>query len=166
MKNLTAGDVMTQNVRTVGADWPIDRLAEYLTEHAISGAPVVDDEGRLIGVVSLTDIARFNSMPVRDTYEDHHEFYHPAQEILLAREELGGYHVDDQSLVTARDIMTPVIFQLPEAAAITEVAETMMRGRIHRLFVTRDHQVVGVVSAFDLLGAILPMVKEVVGQNQ
>ena len=48
-------DVMNPDIMTVADDMTTEELARYLTEHEISGAPVVDGQGHLIGVVSLTD---------------------------------------------------------------------------------------------------------------
>jgi len=50
--------------------------------------------------------------------------------------------------------MTPVVFQVAEEAGIDQVAETMVKGRIHRLFVTRNGEMVGILTAFDLLKVI------------
>jgi CBS domain-containing protein len=154
-KRRTAKDIMTSNVLMVGEDWLIDRLAEFLVENSISGAPVVSGSGKLIGVVSLTDIARFNSLPVRDRGStDLHEYYQPAVELQVAKEEMSGFRIEGEPLTTVRDIMTPVIFSVPEEASVQQVAETMIKGHIHRLFVTHDDQVVGIISAFDLLRVI------------
>jgi predicted transcriptional regulator len=57
MKNLTAKDVMNPKVLSVRDDMTLHELATFLTENEISGAPVLDDCGKLVGVVSLTDIA-------------------------------------------------------------------------------------------------------------
>src|SRR5688572_24908905 len=61
MKTLTARDVMNREVLTVRVDLSVRELAAFLTENQISGAPVVDREGRLVGVVSLTDVAEYDA---------------------------------------------------------------------------------------------------------
>jgi len=63
MKNLTAKDVMSEAVVTVRDDLGLRQLAEILAEHQISGAPVEDDEGSLLGVVSVTDVNRSAAEP-------------------------------------------------------------------------------------------------------
>jgi predicted transcriptional regulator len=57
MRTLTANDVMNTEVLTVRVDLTVRELAAFLTEKQISGAPVVDLDGRLVGVVSVTDVA-------------------------------------------------------------------------------------------------------------
>jgi predicted transcriptional regulator len=54
---------MTTEVLAVEADWSIERLSEFLIENSISGAPVQSKEGNLIGVVSLTDIVQYDTLP-------------------------------------------------------------------------------------------------------
>ena len=57
MSNLTAKDVMNPRVLSVRDDMTLHELATFLTENEISGVPVLDSGGKLVGVVSLTDIA-------------------------------------------------------------------------------------------------------------
>lgn len=155
---LTAGDVMTKDVIAVPADMPLEDLAGFLTGHGISGAPVTNEDEELIGVVSLTDIARYDGLRVErggrrgnGRHEVYERFRLEALESDFDREELEGFHIEGGSGVTVRDIMTPVVFGVMEHVPIQDVADYMIRGRIHRQFVTRDRKVVGVVSAMDLL---------------
>lgn len=152
MKATTASEVMTRGVLTVDADWSISELATFLEDHAISGAPVVDAEGGLLGVVSVTDIARRGAV-AESTAAETHAFYHHGVERVVAREEAARFRVvDDASKV--RDIMTPMIFSVEATASVEEVADAMIRGRIHRLFVMQDKRLVGVISSLDLLSQI------------
>ena len=155
MKGLTAKDVMTRSVLTARADWPINRLAEFLIEHDISGAPVTDELGTLIGVVSLTDIVRHDSLPQREPHPHRtHDFYLPVLEDQYAQEEVATFRIDATSEVTVRDIMTPMIFRVEEGTPVQQVAEKMIRGRIHRVFVTEGDNVVGIITALGLLDVI------------
>ena len=56
--NLTAKDIMTSPVITIKADRSIEEVSDLLTDRMITGAPVVDDSGKLVGVVTLSDIVR------------------------------------------------------------------------------------------------------------
>jgi CBS domain-containing protein len=64
------------------------------------------------------------------------------------------FHARDESSAQVRDIMTPMIFKVEEDTSVQEVAETMLRGRIHRVFVTRDSTLTGIVTALDMLQVI------------
>jgi CBS domain-containing protein len=57
-RTLTAGDMMSREVETVGADLPLREAATRLARREVHGAPVVDDAGRCVGVLSVTDLAR------------------------------------------------------------------------------------------------------------
>ena len=54
---------MTHKVLTAGSDWTLAELKTFLLEHSISGAPVVDAHGKLVGVVSATDVMRSEDTP-------------------------------------------------------------------------------------------------------
>ncbi len=57
MRPITAADLMNPEVLTVSEELSVRELAGFLLDHEITGAPVVDREGRLVGVVSVVDIA-------------------------------------------------------------------------------------------------------------
>lgn len=61
---LNARAIMSPTVVTVGDRMTTHEVAQFLVEHEISGAPVVDELGRLVGVISITDIARVAAEPV------------------------------------------------------------------------------------------------------
>jgi CBS domain-containing protein len=147
---LTAGDLMTCDILRAEASWPVGRLVEFLTEHAISGAPVVSEDGLLIGVVSLTDVARSSGAASRRAAHAHDYYlYGPAFTYNLPPRS-GGVRG-----LTVRDIMTPMVFDVPVSATAKDIAEIMLRGHIHRLFVTEGGMVIGVVTAFDMLRALV-----------
>ena len=64
------------------------------------------------------------------------------------------FHTRNDSPVQVRDIMTPMIFKVEENTGVQEVAETMLRGRIHRVFVTQGNTLTGIVTALDMLRVI------------
>lgn len=62
LHSFLAKDLMTQQILPAYGDWSVKDLAEFLVSNGISGAPVVDSSEKLIGVVSVTDIARHTSI--------------------------------------------------------------------------------------------------------
>ena len=125
IRNLTAKDVMTESVVTIRDDSTLEEAAALLTANEISGAPVLDAAGSLLGVVSLTDVAR----QVGDA---------------------GG----SAEPLTVRQIMTPVADTVPEDASVPLMARIMVVNHYHRLVVTRQQKPVGIVSSMDLLDLI------------
>jgi len=148
-------DIMQREVLSVEEDWSLNRLARFLTDNNISGAPVTSRDGDLVGVVSLTDIVRYDSMPEHRTRERHtHEYYLHSLEMQIAREETTTFHIEQESQARVRDIMTPMVFAITEAASIQEAADMMVKGHIHRLFVTRNNRISGIVTALDMLNVL------------
>ena len=152
---MTVSDVMQREVLSVDADWPLDKLALFLTDNSISGAPVTGENGELIGVVSLTDLVRHNSMTDKDTDTNNtHDVYLYELERHVSNEELKLFHTQYESPVQVREIMTPMIFKVSEEDGVQEVADTMLKGRIHRVFVTNGTKLTGIVTALDMLQVI------------
>ncbi|MEN8763872.1 MAG: CBS domain-containing protein [Thiogranum sp.] len=148
----TVSSIMQCDVLSVEDSWPLHRLARFLTDNQISGAPVTSDDGELIGVVSLTDIVRYDSMPEnRAEVHDTHEYYLHTLEMQVTQEEATSFHVEQESSATVRDLMTPMIFEVDENASIEEAADTMVKGHIHRLFVTNNKKISGVITALDMV---------------
>jgi len=158
MKKLTAKDVMNPHVLSVPDDWTIEELAQFLIDKAITGAPVMDETGKLIGVVSLTDIVQHDSLAeMRVRANEPHDYYLHGWEDRLSPEEISSFHVEEKPMVTVREIMTPFVFKVDEQTPIQEVADTMIGGRVHRLMVTHKERVVGIITTMDLLKVIRDM---------
>ena len=150
MIQATAREVMNSEILTVTEDMTVHELATFLTDHEISGAPVEDLDGRLIGVVSTTDLARnaFESGSAEDS--DEHPFYHSWATARLDPEDMEELHVEEEGM-QVRDIMTPTVFAVDAEAPVSHVAQSMLDGHLHRLLVIDGQKVVGIISTSDLL---------------
>jgi predicted transcriptional regulator len=158
MKAVTAKDVMNPHVISVPADWTIEELAQFFVDKAITGAPVSDESGRLIGVVSTTDIARHDGLSeTRLRADEPHDYYLHGWEGRLAAEEIGSFHIEQPPHGTVREIMTHMVFKVDENTPVQEIADTMITGRVHRLLVTRSGRIVGIVTTMDMLKVIRDM---------
>ena len=158
VREMTVSNVMRDEVLAVEADWSLDQLADFLVDKSISGAPVTGADGQLVGVVSLTDIVRQSRMLDQGTDRgDTHDVYLYELERRMDRDELRELHVQYEAPVQVLDIMTPMIFSVTEDTRVQEVADTMLKGRIHRVFVTRDGKLTGIVTALDMLQVIRDM---------
>lgn len=155
IREMTVSNVMQQDVLAVEADWSLEQLTDFLIDNSISGAPVIAADDQLVGVVSLTDIVRQNRLPEQGAdSEGTHNVYLFDLNRHMDRDELRDLHVQFETSVQVRDIMTPMIFSVNEDTSVQEVAETMLKGRIHRVFVTRDSKLHGIVTALDMLQVI------------
>jgi CBS domain-containing protein len=153
MKWNSAKDLMTTDVKTVGADWPTDRVAQFLIDHDISGAPVVDD-GKLVGVISLTDLARHNSSAGGSVSERPTAYYRHELEGQYSEEDLDNLHITEGDETTAEDVMTPQVYDVNEHTSVQQVAQVMHRGGIHRVFVTQNGEIRGIITALDMLKVV------------
>jgi len=154
----TAKDIMSRKVVVVPENMGIRELANLLTENMITGAPVIDEQGRLVGVVSAMDIVRYFSHEDKNIESDRHT--QPAFDLRewadgVDFEELKHFHVEDYDEPTwVSEIMTPVVFEVNEDTPLTEIAAMMVRGRIHRVIVTRNRRVAGIVTSLDVLKVV------------
>jgi CBS domain-containing protein len=155
-KSLTAQDIMNPEVMTVTNEMTVKELAGFLTDQEISGAPVEDENGALIGVVSVTDIVRAASSGgdrLMNGHDREAHFYTRGWEGKLSADELETLHLEDDELKVG-EIMTPSVFAVEAEAPINTVAQSMMDSHLHRLLVVREGKVVGIVSTSDLLSLL------------
>ena len=155
MKTITAGELMTPKVFSVRPTFTVEQLLEFLTDHGISGAPVVSGDGEPIGVVSLTDVARNGTVTERKSKEP--PSYYRRLEEFVDDAELERFRVDPEPALTVEDIMTPMVFAVEEDATVQDVATMMLTGRIHRVFVKKRGKLRGVISSMDLLPLVRDM---------
>jgi predicted transcriptional regulator len=155
VREISVGNVMQHDVLAAAADWSLEQLADFLVDNSISGAPVTAADDQLVGVVSLTDIVRQNRLQDHGAdRDDTHDVYLFELDRKMGKEELRELHIQYETPVQVRDIMTPMIFSVREDTSVQEVAEIMLKGRIHRVFVTLDGKLSGIVTALDMLKII------------
>lgn len=137
--------IMSGRVSAVREDLSVEALVSLLLERAISGVPVVDAEGRPVGVVTKTDLLREH-----DDAGDNDECVRI--DAVGRQWEFGrGFHTERITRATVGEIMTPMVFSLPEDASISQAAALMSFEGVHRLpVVDSAGKVVGLVSTLDV----------------
>jgi CBS domain-containing protein len=161
VKQIQVREIMSRDVITVRDDMTLHEVATFLTENQISGAPVEDAEGRLVGVVSLADVARATSEQSRLEPERPAaarppvaDFYIHGWERKLTVEEFESFQVEEPGLLV-NEIMTPRVYSVGQATPVPEAAKMMREAHIHRVLVTDHGRVVGIVTTSDLLGLLI-----------
>ncbi len=145
---LTAREIMTPHVKSVPESWPMQQFAAFLAENSISGSPVINAEGEIVGIATLSDIADFHLNKVTHNYENRMT----PEEIREARRLRQFIFEEMQKIpVEVRDIMTPIVFSVSEDAKVPDIARIMMKEQLHRIFVMRENKVVGIITAYDML---------------
>jgi CBS domain-containing protein len=123
-------------------------LARLFLEKGITGAPVVDQDGNLAGVVSQTDLIYYN-MTRDDELVFDSLFYQTAR--VEGRHIPKGFQIEDCNTGCVGDVMTPVVHSVTERASVDSVARLMTRQHIHRVIVRNGRKVTGIISALDVL---------------
>jgi len=155
MENLTAKEIMNKEVLTVHSELSIQGLADFLFQNAISGAPVISDDDKLIGAVSVTDILRHETVPEKGVQFNHrHDYYVHTTDDRFSHQDLDALHFTDDPPTTVADIMNSRILAVGENDTVQQVADTMLKNRVHRVFVTRHDKLVGIISTADMLKVI------------
>lgn len=160
---LTAADVMKPQVLTVQLDWNVEHLSCFLSENHISGAPVVDEFGLLCGMVSSIDImnclgganrGKSGRMRFCERTRYNHDNPYAVHSRLLAGDSCAVNDSGEQMALVV-DIMTPVILSVEPDMPLVKVAEAMLKADISRVLVTRERQLMGIISLSDVLSLVL-----------
>lgn len=138
-------DVMTTEVLTIGPETPIRDVARILVEHRISGIPVCDVEGRVLGVVSEGDVL----FKEHDPKEAHTGG--PLGWVVDGTPNYAGW-VKAQALTAGKAMTSPAITIGPQAS-VALAARLMCERQVNRLPVVAGEQLVGIVTRADLVRA-------------
>lgn len=131
----TVEEIMARDVIAVRPDTSLQTATELMLEHAISGMPVVDEEGRLAGMLSKTDLVRH-----RLADED---------EAIVARLPNGQHLLED---TTVEEVMTRQVLTVPEGASLAEAAKIMVNAGVHRVPVlSASGALAGLISTSDIV---------------
>jgi len=150
-KFVNAKDIMTPHVKSVPESWTMQKFAAFLSDNNISGSPVADEEGNLIGIATLKDIADFHLNSSSSNYDaqlSDDERQEARRLRMMIFEGMAKLPVE------VSDIMTPIIFSVDETSTIKEVAELMMKEQLHRVFVKNKNVLTGIITTYDLLKVI------------
>lgn len=152
IQNFTVTELMSKNVLSVYEGWTIQRLADFFLNHNISGAPVIASDHELVGVVSISDIFRFENADDETKSEALRRCYRDSTGIDIAsREDLINWSKSSQTSCTVHQIMAKQVISVGIESDLGDVSACMIENDIHRVFVTDDEKIVGVVSALDIL---------------
>jgi CBS domain-containing protein len=156
-----ASDVMQTTLINVFESMPANEVAHLLTDRRISGAPVVNEAGKVVGVISLFDLAarhpkhldRAPASPGPSPLTGKPHYY---GEVWFdydgAAEYFGAFYADDDGFHgTAADLMSPTIIQVASTASLSEIVKVMLDEHVHRVLVTEGERVVGIVSTLDIM---------------
>lgn len=142
-------DIMNTSVAVIPHNITMSEAARVLAEYGITGAPVVDSEGRCVGVLSSTDFAARARLKQTSAVKGADS----PEVALVGLDRIGNDLVEEH--------MSPVVQTVSEMSPITAAARIMCREHIHRLvIVDDDNKPVGVVSSLDLVASMIAAIEE------
>ena len=148
----TAADLMMPNPVSIAAGATVKEATAFLGDKGFSAAPVIDEAGRPVGVLSQSDIV-VHDRESGPYVSGNPEYYARANLSRRSGKALPtGFEMVDANRTWVRDIMTPVVFSVTPETAAYKVIETMLAHKVHRLFVVgTDGILVGIISTVDVL---------------
>jgi len=139
--------VMQSRVVTLRPDMTARDAERILAEHRLTGAPVVDDAQRVLGVVSQSDLVRLDAQPPSAATAG--AFFSD----VAAYDDLGTLPADE-SMVRLDTLMSRNVLAVAPGDPLTQAARLMRQHGVHRLLVVENGTLCGMISALDVLIAV------------
>lgn len=149
MAEIKVKDIMSKGVVFIKTGTPVKEVAKIFVEKEIGGAPVVDEKGEMIGIVTENDLI------MQDVKVRFPTYIHLLDGVIF----LEGVKKYDEELRKAigaviDDVMTEEVVTVEENASIEDVATLMVEKEISRLPVTKEGKIIGIVTKRDIIEAI------------
>jgi predicted transcriptional regulator len=145
----TAADLMTPNPVSLNADMTVTEAAAFFTDMGVSAAPVIDEAGRPIGVLSQSDIVMHERANLPGEPDHPESTRSDRGPVPVIRTDLDMFDAD---YTQVSEIMTPLVFVVAPETPAHRVIEEMLTRKVHRLFVVgSDGVLIGVISTIDVL---------------
>jgi len=148
-------DIMNREVRTVTPDTSLDELARLFADTGIHGAPVVDAEDRLIGIVTESDVLKATKtryVKYNLVYPSIHQFGMDFREGVTYEDLLKAF--DEVKHVPVSQIMTRKVVTAGPDDPVEDIAPMMVQKKINRVPIVEKGMVVGIVTREDILRGI------------
>ena len=147
---MRAMDVMTSDVVTVDPSTSVQALARLLCERGISGAPVVDRDQRLVGIVSAGDLLHRAETGTERRIEHRRSWW---LDTIASDEDLAREYTKSHGR-KVKDVMTVNVISVTDTMELADVATLLETKRIKRVPVVRDGKIVGIISRANLVRAL------------
>jgi len=165
--DLTARDLMSRDLLLLSEAMPLRDAARMLIRYRISGAPVVNGDGRVVGVLSSSDFVRLAGRDKERQPADDSRAFAGAFQSSAAAERSGCAQsvgifcdwqmaeFDDLPADSVHRYMSRELVAVSDQATVQEMSRKMVQAHIHRLVVTdADHMPLGIVTSTDILNAV------------
>ena len=147
---MQAKDIMTTDVVTVAPEATVEEVAKIITDRGISGVPVVDANGEVVGIVTEGDIiARSKKLHIPTHFQ--------LLGGVIYLESTKKLEKDLQKMVAfqVKDLMTTEVFTVSPEASVEEIATVMTEERVNRIPVVDRGKLVGIISRADIVRTLI-----------
>jgi len=134
-------EIMSRDVITIPSDASLQDVGRTLKEKRISGVPIVNDNGSIVGIITVTDLLRI----LGQIYQ------WKIIETEIPELKLSEIFEKEKSKAKVRDVMTKNVFTLKEDDTINDVFRMMFKKKIHTIPITKDGKLVGIVGKRDIV---------------
>lgn len=181
LREMKISGIMQTDIVSTSPDATVRELVQLLAEEEVSGVPVLGSNGKIEGVVSMTDVVRMvayeGEVPAGelqwvpdprgrsdaaddfseegDSGEDQSPYYFTPDTpvwFTAANAPVTQAALDEK---TVGEIMTPVAFTIGPDESVSSLIRFLLRGRVHRALVVRNGQLLGIVTPFDVMRGVL-----------
>jgi CBS domain-containing protein len=150
---VTARDLMRTSLVTIPSSMALSDVERVLADHSISGAPVTDAKGRIVGILSWRDVIdRYAEDPDSRPRRDRGWFHVSSEE--MSDDEAEAFELPKEAEETAADVMSADVYTVRPDAGLQEIATAMVAHGIHRLLVEEEGRFLGILSTTEVLNAL------------
>ncbi|MGB3364772.1 MAG: CBS domain-containing protein [Thermodesulfobacteriota bacterium] len=146
---MKVSEIMTEPVLTITQDRSLEEVAHKMLDSKVGGLPVVDDEGKIVGMVTESDFsAKEHAIPFSRNY---------APQLFgewMSKEGVDKAYQAARS-IQVKEIMSSPAITIAEDDSVAEAVRRMLEQKVHRLPVVRDGVPIGIVSRHDLLKMVV-----------
>lgn len=153
-------DIMTKDVITVREDETVRVAFKRILEHNITGAPVINKEGKVVGIISEKDVLRvakkfstkrtYNITPFSFIQKFKGFIEEDTLEILIDTKV-----IDEISRILVKDVMTKEVISVSQNEKVENCAKIMQSKRINRIPVIENEKLIGIITRTDIVKALV-----------
>lgn len=142
LKRIIAEDIMTDGVEVVKPDMNVSQVAHLMLRKRISGYPIVDDDGAVVGIVTLTDLFILMNKMSKTTIVSADD----QSDALCKR-------IAECKNMPIADIMSKTVITIAPETTIAEIIDAVVKWGVHTFPVMKDGKLIGIVGRHDILNA-------------
>jgi len=149
--NLKAKDIMKRNVITINQNATISELSVILKEKKITGVPVVDNNNKLVGIISAADVIKRCDYVSKELakYEDEPE-YDPYDGCVHYHR----YFTEEFFDAKVKDLMSTPVYSMSPEDSLLDVCKRLTEKHIHRVILAENSEVKGIIATLDIVAML------------